>query len=98
MINSPIPAQAASSSTALTRLSDGTGVPASSKMYQIEPRSPCRSELKVQNSSQDSGAKITTGRFTTDQLIRNAPTQPASSFSFLVRMQSSTSGPSSNSG
>ena len=85
---SPVPASSAPS----------TGWPASDSTYQIEPRSPDRSELKVQKLSQLSGASHRAGRFITSHAAANAASIRPNSRIRPARRQSSNSGPSRNSG
>ena len=70
-ISAAIPRQPRANSPALTRLRLGTGFPAREKTYQMEPKSPERSALKLQKLRHASGASHSAGRLTSPQLTTN---------------------------
>jgi hypothetical protein len=82
----------------LTRLRWGTGWPASDSTYQIEPKSPLRSELYCQKLRHASGARTITGRLAASQPTTNAVTIDQKSGIRRDRKHSRKSGPSSRPG
>ena len=98
MINTPIARQQGANRPALITFRSCTSWPARENTYQIEPRSPPRSELKVQKLRQASGASTRTGRLTAAQLRRAAQSVVTKSGIRRPRRQSRNSGPSSSPG